>query len=112
MTVEDITALEALDAVLEAGREARQALRRTGTVTRRLQRQIEKGTPVTEAMSALGLGDVRRDLSDQIDALVRARHSAQHAIVALAVSEGVSRGELARVWGVSRQLVSRLAKES
>jgi len=109
--VEEIAALEALDAVLEAGRERRQALRRTETLTLRLRRQIEKGTRVTEAMTALGTGDVRRDLSDQIDALVRARHTAQHAIVGLAVSEGVSRGELARVWGVSRQLVSRLAKE-
>lgn len=111
MKVEEMVALEARDEVLKLGAETRLALRRTEVVTRRLRRQIERSTPVTESMLVLGIGDVRQDLSDHLDALVRARHEAQHAIVALAVSQGVSRGQLARVWGVSRQLVSRLAKE-
>lgn len=111
MSKERIAGLNAIDEVLDAAKEARQALGRSEVLTRRLRRKIADGTPVMEAMTLLGIGDIRRDLSSRLDALESARHRAQHVILDLAVSEGGSQGEVARLWGVSGQLVSRLAKE-
>ena len=40
-----------------------------------------------------------------------ARHRAQQAQFKLAAAEGATMAEIARGWGVSRQLVSRMVKE-
>lgn len=110
MAIEQKTVFRTLDAVLESAVETRRALRQTEIVTRRLRRQIEQETSVTDAMIKLGTRDVRRELSDHLVALERARREAQRAIVALAISEGASQAQVARIWGVSRQPVARIAK--
>jgi DNA-directed RNA polymerase specialized sigma24 family protein len=41
----------------------------------------------------------------------QARHRSQRSLFLLAVDEGFSLAEIARTWGISRQLVSRMTKE-
>jgi DNA-directed RNA polymerase subunit N (RpoN/RPB10) len=104
--------LTTTDNFIEISIRVRQALRRTETATRRFQRRIESGSTVTEAFSVLGESRQFKALTDLLSDLEHARRECRRAIAAHAKSEGVSQGELARMWGVSRQLVTRIANES
>lgn len=110
MATRQDTALKALDAVIEASISARQALRQSETMLRRLRRRIEKGSPVTEAFAGLGIAENRQNTFDHLAALERVRRDARRALIELGVSQGLSLGHMAREWGVSRQLVARIAK--
>jgi hypothetical protein len=112
MAMGQVATLKALDAVLESAAEARQSLRQVETTYRRFRSRIEKGKSVAEAFDGLGIPEGRQEIHDRLADLERTRHEARRAIIALGVSEGLSMGELARLWGVSRQLVSRIAKGS
>jgi DNA-directed RNA polymerase specialized sigma24 family protein len=109
METERMAAVERIEVVLEASKQARQAVRQAETAYLRFARRMEAGSSVHDAFTALRVGDLRKDLNDHLEALEHARHEARRAIIALGVSEGLSLGELARMWGVSRQLVTRLA---
>lgn len=54
------------------------------------------------------LGKITRELKE----LEQARHRARTAVFALGLSEGLSIGELGRLYGFSRQLAQRFAKEA
>jgi hypothetical protein len=103
--------LTALDAAIQTSISARMALRQSETVLRRLRRRIEKGSSIAEAFSGLNIPDERQLTFDRLKALERARREARRAIIALGASEGLSLGQMARQWGVSRQLLARVAKE-
>lgn len=111
MTDEQIVTLKALDAVLESPREAREALRQTETAYRRFRRRIEKGSSIAEAFAGLGVPERRREITDRLNALEQTRLQARQAIIVQGVAGGLSLGQLARLWDVSRQLVARMAKE-
>jgi hypothetical protein len=104
--------LKAFDGVIQASIAAREALRQSETVLRRMRRRLEKGSSIAEAFAGLAISDHRQATFDRLTALEHARREARRAIIALGVSEGLSLGQMARQWGVSRQLVTRLAKES
>jgi|ERR1022692_3191759 hypothetical protein len=110
MANEQIATMKVLEAVIEASREVRQVLRQGETVYLRFLRRIEKGATVDEAFAGLGVPEFRREITDHLKALEHARHETRRAIIAYGLSEGMSRGDLARYWGVSRQLVARTAK--
>jgi hypothetical protein len=104
--------LMALDGVIKASIAARQALRQSETLLGRLRRGLEKGSSLAEAFAGLDIAYERQITFDRLSDLEHARRDARRAIIALGVSEGLSLGQMARQWGVSRQLVTRLAKES
>jgi hypothetical protein len=54
------------------------------------------------------LGKFTRDLKE----LEHARHRARTAVFALGLAEGLSIGEMGRLYGFSRQLAQRFAKEA
>ena len=54
---------------------------------------------------------LRFELSRSLDDLERARHTMQRHLFLLLISEGRSMSDIARAWGISRQLVSRLVNE-
>jgi hypothetical protein len=102
--------LKTTEEFITTSTQLRQALRQTEIVTRRFQRRIESGASVTDSFQVLGDRGTFHSLTDLLDELEHARHACRRAIAAQAISEGMSRGELARMWGVSRQLVARIAK--
>ena len=57
-------------------------------------------------------GLLRAAVSTAIIELERARHDAQRLLFLLLQAEGQSMTGIARTWGISRQLVSRLVNES
>jgi ribosome-binding protein aMBF1 (putative translation factor) len=102
--------LTTTDAFLDISMRVREALRHTENATRRFQRRIESGSSVTEAFSVLGESRQFNALTALLNDLEHARRDCRRAVAAQAKSEGMSHGELARRWGVSRQLVTRIAK--
>jgi predicted metal-dependent peptidase len=56
-------------------------------------------------------GRASTDLTAAINALERARRRTRRQIVLMGRGEGLSLGQLAAFWGVSRQLISRLTRE-
>jgi DNA-binding transcriptional regulator LsrR (DeoR family) len=59
----------------------------------------------------MGLADRRQALNVAVERVRKGRHELLRAMFLLALNEGSSRAEIARVWHVSRQLVSRMTGE-
>ena len=74
--------------------------------------RIAAGSSIAEAFAGLSVPQARQSLGDQLEILERARHETRVAIFALGLAEGLSIGELSRLYGFSRQLASRLAREA
>ena len=82
--------LDAYQAVLEKNRE-----------------HLAHGARVNETPALFDLGSVRMTLTQRLASLERTRYGARFALWRLQVAEGTSIAEIARMWGFSRQLVSR-----
>jgi DNA-directed RNA polymerase specialized sigma24 family protein len=80
-------------------------------VTREAVEKVEFGSTALELAESMGLADRRENLNAAADRMRKSRHEFQRAMFLLALAEGSSRAEIARVWRVSRQLVSRMAGE-
>lgn len=106
---------QALAGLRDFQREAatlRTALRRYEVVLGRVCRQVEHGAPLHEVMRKIGVSDLRADLVERLERFEEKRHRMRVACFRMSVTEGLSIGEIARVWGISRQLASRLVNEN
>lgn len=65
-----------------------------------------------ELLSVVGAGKVRADVSDALDRFEKARHVSRRSFVVAGQAEGMSLGQMGRLWGFSRQLAARYAAES
>ena len=101
------------------GRPARGQLRKRGvrnlferlsSVTREVVEQIESGASALQLAESMGLADRREALNTAAERMRRSRHELQRSMFLLALAEGASRAEIARVWRVYRQLVSRMVE--
>jgi hypothetical protein len=90
----------------------RHALRRYELVLGRVSRQVEQGALVHEMMRKIGVSELRADLVDRLTRFEEARHTMRVACFQLSHTEGLSIAEIARLWGISRQLASRLVNEA
>jgi aryl-alcohol dehydrogenase-like predicted oxidoreductase len=81
------------------------------TALRRSRRMLESGRLAGEMATTADLAGGRRATSVLMHDIQAARHRALRAQFQLAAAEGSSMADIARVWGVSRQLVSRMVKE-
>lgn len=110
----DIALLNAyLAEVIEESRALRDVLVRNERAAAKLQRVIEKSGSVLDGMEALE-GSMRgpRELPETIEHFEATRRKARHALFALASKEEVSLSEMARRFGFSRQLASRIVQEA
>lgn len=94
-----------------ASKELKDQFDRLEIVTRKAVGQMERGERVLDVAQSMGLADRRETLNAAATRVRRGRHALQRAMFLLAVTEGDSRAEIARVWRVSRQLVSRILRE-
>jgi len=90
----------------------RQALRGYERALERICRRLEQGEALHEVMRKIGVGDLRADLADRLAQFEAARHRMRAACFRMSLAEGLSIGEIARLWGISRQLASRLVHEA
>jgi len=96
------TAIADAAAVLEASR----------VDNRRLRESIVRGDPLPKALTAITVPEVMGDVAQALKKLEETRHRNRTAVFAVGMSESVSIGELARLYGFSRQLAQRFAKEA
>jgi len=95
----------------EAIIRTRSQLKFMENLMRRVRKMIESGRSATEVATLANAAQARGATSDIIREVQAARHRAQQAQFKLAAAEGSTMAEIARGWGVSRQLVSRMVKE-
>jgi hypothetical protein len=73
--------------------------------------RLEGGASALSLASSMGLAERRQALNTAVERVRKGRHELLRSMFLLAVEEGSSRAEVARVWHVSRQLVSRMTGE-
>ena len=74
-----------------------------------LRNRVAEKVPVADAFSDMAMP--WSDVARQLDELERARHRVRKAVFALGLSEGMTIGDLGRLYGFSRQLAARIARE-
>ena len=84
-------------------------LAEAGSTYGTLRTRVAKKVPVAEAFSDMAMP--WSEVARQLDELERARHRVRQAVFALGLSEGMTIGELGRLYGFSRQLAARIARE-
>jgi hypothetical protein len=101
-----------LDNLLQVAANARAALSEVEERVSRTRDLAAEGSSVEVFLTSFTEpGRASTDLTAAINALERARRRTRRQIVLMGRAEGLSLGQLAAFWGVSRQLVSRLTRE-
>jgi len=80
-----------------------------------LRQALQVSEPAKDFISALKdtrITEQREDLNEALFALERCRRESRIASFRTALDHGVSINELSRIWGFSRQMASRYAKEA
>jgi len=98
----------AQDEYLAASEALRAVLRRLEDEVRAGRAHLDGGGTAGGLPEAAGVPTINPVLNEHIDQLERARQRTRRAYFGMAVDEGLSHGEIARRWGISRQLVSRI----
>jgi DNA invertase Pin-like site-specific DNA recombinase len=101
-------ALEALDGVVAAQDQVEAQMRRTRTSIRRSRHFLEAGGRAIELREVANATEQREANNAALRGLAAARVEAQHTLYRLAAADGMTAADIARAWGVSRQLVSRV----
>ena len=82
------------------------------SVCRKLLSEVRVDQQLAGVLSQIGADTWRSAVTDAIRGFEAARHRVRLLLVAIEVEEGESIGDVARSWGVSRQLASRWVQES
>ena len=86
-------------------------LEESRTGNRAFRSRIADGLPVREAFGSISAPESRGQVDDALKALQELRHRSRCAIFAAGREQGLSIGELSRMYGFSRQLGMRFARE-
>lgn len=105
-------ALAGLHAFRQEAATLRAGLRRYERVLERVCRQVERAVPLHEVMAQIGVSELRADLVERLTRFEEARRRMRLACFHMSMTEGLSIGDIARLWGISRQLASRLVNEA
>jgi len=108
----DKEAIHSVELVIEAMENLQVVL---GRRMESLRRSIQFEGPAAdyeEAVKDSHMTDEREDLQEALYVLEQRRRESRVAAFRSALDHGVSISELARIWGFSRQMASRYAKEA
>ena len=103
--------LVAMEKVVEASDRLIDALRDTQQARGIVREHMAEGGRLSDLEHIIEPGALRAAVSSGIAELERTRHQAQRLLFRLLQAEGQSMTNIARTWGISRQLVSRLINE-
>jgi hypothetical protein len=101
-----------LDELNEALGDAATALVASQAMNRAFRENIANGEPLDDTMAAVSASDGLASVGRELKHLEEARHRSRTAVFAVALAEGISIGKLGRLYGFSRQLAQRFAKEA
>ena len=90
----------------------RESLQRYETMLEHVGREVENGVPLHEVMTKIGVATNRLNLLQRLTRFEDARHRMRVACFRLSHAEGLTISDIARLWGISRQLAARFIKES
>jgi hypothetical protein len=102
---------DALDVASAALAALRTALDDGESALRTVRAHIEQRGKASDFSDVIHPAPLRANLSDALTDFERARHQSQRLLFRLLWAEGTSMSDIARAWGISRQLVSRLINE-
>jgi hypothetical protein len=104
--------IQLIEDLLESLVELRKSTRATEATVRRGLKLVVSGADVATALRAVSPADTRQSINDALKAVEEARHRMRLHIFEIGIQEGLSIGELGRMFGFSRQLAARYAKEA
>lgn len=105
-------AITDIDLLLQSAAALRAQLRTFETGMRRVRKHLERGAEANELHNVLDITEARETLTRAAVEFEAARHASRLAVFRMQQAEGMSIGAIARAWGFSRQLVSRMMKEA
>jgi hypothetical protein len=103
--------LSALDRYDRAAQELRAALDEGDESVAVMRAHAQSGGAMADVLEQIEPDERRSRLSDASLELERARHAAQRLLYSILVAEGKNMSDVARAFGISRGLVSRLVNE-
>jgi len=103
--------IEHLTTIETAYGALRDALDRGTGAMRVVAEHVHRGGRASDFKGLIEPGPLRANLSTAMTDFERARHRGQQLFFRLLISEGMTMADIARAWGISRQLVSRLVNE-
>lgn len=103
--------LDHLDVLESAAQHVRDVMDAAAGTLDVIRVHLRDGGNISDFGGVINPIPIRNDLGTALVELERARHRAQQLIFRILVAEGKSATDIARVWGISRQLVSRLLNE-
>jgi hypothetical protein len=103
--------LDSLVELEEASDRVHDALYTAADAYSAVRQILETGRKITELTDVIDPIPLRTAVAQSTTDLERARHAAQRNLFQLLRAEGRTNAEIARTWGISRQLVSRLVNE-
>jgi hypothetical protein len=112
MSLNDEEAVRCAKQLIAAMENLRHLLERREEVLRRSLEFREPVDDFSEALKEAQITEQREDLNEALFTLERCRRESRIASFRTALEHGVSINELSRIWGFSRQMASRYAKEA
>jgi hypothetical protein len=108
----DKAAIHSVELVIEAMENLQVVLRRRVESLRRSIEFEEPAADYEKAVKDSHMTEEREDLQEALTVLEQRRRESRVAAFRSALDHGVSISDLARIWGFSRQMASRYAKEA
>jgi DNA-directed RNA polymerase specialized sigma subunit len=103
--------LAALERLGIASQQLRDALTDSHASLLVVREQAEAQGRISDLVAMIDPKPLRVSLASALTELERARHASQKVLFRILFVEGTSMSDIARHWGISRQLVSRLINE-
>ncbi|MGZ6979342.1 MAG: hypothetical protein ACXVJW_14620 [Acidimicrobiia bacterium] len=101
-----------LDELIEVVIEARKSLDAFQSALEKTRRHLAGGGRASDMAALFDVPAIRWTLTDAISETERARTTSRVSLWRLQIAEGTTIAEVARIWGLSRQLVSRAPASS
>ncbi len=105
------SASSGLEELIEVTAALRRQLAVHESLCRRVLADVDGQVPVGRALTEVRADSWRSTVTTAIQEFEVTRHRARLALVAMSLQDGMSIAEIARAWGVSRQLASRWVQE-
>jgi hypothetical protein len=112
LTEYDKAAIHSVELVIEAMENLQVVLARRVDLLRRSIEFEEPAADYEQAVKDSHMTEERANLHEALNILEQRRRESRLASFRSALDHGVSISELARIWGFSRQMASRYAKEA
>ena len=106
------SAATGIEELISATATLRSELTTHEAICHQLLDEVRVDHELTGVLPAIHADTWRSAITDAIRGFEAARHRVRLQLVAIEVKEGLSIGEVAKSWGVSRQLASRWVQES